>query len=167
MPQSIRVFSYPYPLSMYQIQNTLEKNKEIHYTKKDKMHLMEDLPLTAIVSSVKKIDLGITGHVDYQYQQLIYKDTESEKDFILTEPYDFLISPVQKCFIISGTSIYRDTVARLLDQTLHPDEEEEQQKEGKTKVKEPTSDFRQILISKEQMYKLVMRIKEFDLENDV
>jgi hypothetical protein len=168
VPRSIHIFSYPYPLAVSQIQGILEKNKKITFTKKDKRHNAENIELVAQISKIKKTDHGITGHVNYEYQELIYQDTENEKSFILTEQYDFLVSPSQKCFIISGSSQYRDSVARLIDETLHPDEEETASKgKVKSKSKEQKSDFRRIIISKEMMYKLVMRIKEFDLHNDV
>lgn len=169
MPRSIQVFSYPYPLPISEIQTTLEKNKKIKFFKRNKLKNGEDIELHAEISNIKRTDHGVTAHFNYEFQDILYKGTKHEESIVLTEQYDFLISASQKCFIISGSSQFRETVGRMVDDLIHPEEEVETKSGGKIppKTNEKKSDFRRIIISKELMYKLVMRIKEFNIENDV
>ena len=154
MVRSIQIFAYDYPLGIGEVYGILSKIKEVPYTKKDKIKPMEEIDLTATLSNVKKTDSVVTGYINYQYQHVIYKDTDKERDFVLDEGYNFLISSTGKCLIVIGGSTYRSSIPRLLSGVLH----------GKNEKK---SGFSKITISKEKMHDLVFKIKEYDLENDV
>jgi hypothetical protein len=153
MTGSIQVFQYEYPLGLGEISQALPQGLEMPYKKKNKRNSLEQVNLTATILKIQKINNSLRGKFTYQYQDVIDKNTPQEKSIFRTEIYDFLISPSKNCVIIGGAKEYRSHVSRLLSFAIHKEDER--------------PSFKQITIKKSKMLELVMKIKSYDLANDV
>ncbi len=161
MVGSIQVFKYEYPLGLGEIAQALPQGLEMPYKKKNKLNRLEQISLTATILKIDRIKNSLRGKFTYQYQDVIDRNTPKERSIFRTENYDFLISPSKNCVIVGGAKEYRPHVSRLLSFAIHKETDESDMKEDE----KPS--FKRITISKQKMMELIMKIKSYDLANDV